>query len=308
MLYHFLSLSHSWNWQASRLNAVDRGPIIVRHCVSENIRSGTIFWRSELKGKSSRKYELSWLVSTFFRLPPCIGPPHFSIILRLSKHSHLNNECSFLHCALPLSPQRRLDWYLCAFLSHSSRSPSLIACLMPPNQSKMGVVLYSTENRAVHFSSYVSVPFSSTLKIFHWLIFRYMSCLLLFREEGRKWGKCFDAFKWFICRSVKWQTESYNFLTSIKAFKYDVIFKNSCLRISSIFSFAASIFPSSLGYSNWGSPANLYPPHSMSHVTSSHVSPHLGSYSHYAWPSHAPTANAHQVDNFELYKKLSPYE
>ncbi|XP_037052073.1 DNA-binding protein D-ETS-3 isoform X2 [Bradysia coprophila] len=46
---------------------------------------------------------------------------------------------------------------------------------------------------------------------------------------------------------------------------------------------SGSIFPSAASWSNWGSPAsNLYPPHSMSHVTPSHVTPHLGSYPHYA--------------------------
>ncbi|CAG9800230.1 unnamed protein product [Chironomus riparius] len=50
----------------------------------------------------------------------------------------------------------------------------------------------------------------------------------------------------------------------------------------SMTSSSASIFPSSLGYSNWGSPTNLYPPHSMSNLhTSSHVTPHLSSYSHH---------------------------
>lgn len=45
----------------------------------------------------------------------------------------------------------------------------------------------------------------------------------------------------------------------------------------------ASIFPSAASWGNWGSPAtNLYQPHSMSHVTPSHVTPHLSSYPHYA--------------------------
>lgn len=81
----------------------------------------------------------------------------------------------------------------------------------------------------------------------------------------------------------------------------------------------ASIFPSAASWGNWGSPAsNLYPPHSMSHhVAPSHVTPHLSSYPHYAWPSPPTTATPvvsstpihhHQVDNFEIYKKLSPYE
>ncbi|CAO1339652.1 unnamed protein product [Diamesa serratosioi] len=52
----------------------------------------------------------------------------------------------------------------------------------------------------------------------------------------------------------------------------------------SMTSSSASIFPSAASWGNWGSPTtNLYPPHSMSHVThSSHVAPHLGSYPHYA--------------------------
>ncbi|XP_039441136.1 DNA-binding protein D-ETS-3 isoform X2 [Culex pipiens pallens] len=51
----------------------------------------------------------------------------------------------------------------------------------------------------------------------------------------------------------------------------------------SMTSSSASIFPSAASWGNWGSPAtNLYPSHSMSHVTPSHVAPHLGSYPHYA--------------------------
>ncbi|KRF83868.1 uncharacterized protein Dvir_GJ12736, isoform B [Drosophila virilis] len=46
---------------------------------------------------------------------------------------------------------------------------------------------------------------------------------------------------------------------------------------------SASIFPTAASWGNWGSPAtNLYQPHSMSHVTPSHVAPHLSSYPHYA--------------------------
>ncbi|KPU79008.1 uncharacterized protein Dana_GF23517, isoform C [Drosophila ananassae] len=46
---------------------------------------------------------------------------------------------------------------------------------------------------------------------------------------------------------------------------------------------SASIFPSAASWGNWGSPAtNLYQPHSMGHVTPSHVAPHLSSYPHYA--------------------------
>ncbi|XP_055701435.1 DNA-binding protein D-ETS-3 isoform X2 [Phlebotomus papatasi] len=46
---------------------------------------------------------------------------------------------------------------------------------------------------------------------------------------------------------------------------------------------SASIFPSAASWSNWGGPTtNLYPPHSMSHVTPPHVTPHLGTYPHYA--------------------------
>ncbi|KAJ6634294.1 DNA-binding protein D-ETS-3, partial [Pseudolycoriella hygida] len=46
---------------------------------------------------------------------------------------------------------------------------------------------------------------------------------------------------------------------------------------------SGSIFPAAASWSNWGSPAsNLYPTHSMNHVTPSHVSSHLGSYPHYA--------------------------
>ncbi|XP_046868021.1 DNA-binding protein D-ETS-3 isoform X5 [Drosophila willistoni] len=46
---------------------------------------------------------------------------------------------------------------------------------------------------------------------------------------------------------------------------------------------SASIFPSAASWSNWGNPAtNLYQPHSMGHVTPSHVAPHLSSYPHYA--------------------------
>lgn len=158
-----------------------------------------------------------------------------------------------------------------------------------------------------------------------------MSCLLFDYEEGRKGkclgsrvrrGKCFDGLKDFgvdfaVQTSAEWEKmllESF----SNPWRRLEVHWKSTILRNEDLkrtlnepffsFSFTASIFPSSLGYSNWGSPTNLYPPHSMSHVTSSHVSPHLGSYSHhYAWPSHTPAAN-HQVDNFELYKKLSPYE
>lgn len=99
-------------------------------------------------------------------------------------------------------------------------------------------------------------------------------------------------------------------LKQIKKFfdKWSIIsFYRTLIKSSSLI--LASIFPSSLGYSNWGSPTNLYPTHSMSNLhTSSHaMTPHLGSYSHhYAWQSHTPSN--HQVDNFELYKKLSPYE
>ncbi|XP_040156402.1 DNA-binding protein D-ETS-3 isoform X2 [Anopheles arabiensis] len=51
----------------------------------------------------------------------------------------------------------------------------------------------------------------------------------------------------------------------------------------SMTSSSASIFPSAASWGNWGSPAtNLYPSHTMSHVTPSHVAPHLGSYPHYA--------------------------
>ena len=47
--------------------------------------------------------------------------------------------------------------------------------------------------------------------------------------------------------------------------------------------FLASIFPSAASWGNWGNHAtNLYQPHSMSHVTPSHVAPHLSSYPHYA--------------------------
>ncbi|XP_023172417.2 DNA-binding protein D-ETS-3 isoform X1 [Drosophila hydei] len=46
---------------------------------------------------------------------------------------------------------------------------------------------------------------------------------------------------------------------------------------------SASIFPTAASWGNWGSPAtNLYQPHSMGHVTPSHVAPHLSSYPHYA--------------------------
>ncbi|XP_050333061.1 DNA-binding protein D-ETS-3 isoform X1 [Bactrocera neohumeralis] len=46
---------------------------------------------------------------------------------------------------------------------------------------------------------------------------------------------------------------------------------------------SASIFPSAASWGNWGNPAtNLYQPHSMGHVTPSHVAPHLSSYPHYA--------------------------
>ncbi|XP_058121666.1 DNA-binding protein D-ETS-3-like [Anopheles coustani] len=51
----------------------------------------------------------------------------------------------------------------------------------------------------------------------------------------------------------------------------------------SMTSSSASIFPSAASWGNWGSPAtNLYPSHTMSHVTPTHVAPHLGSYPHYA--------------------------
>ncbi|XP_031616547.1 DNA-binding protein D-ETS-3 isoform X3 [Contarinia nasturtii] len=50
-----------------------------------------------------------------------------------------------------------------------------------------------------------------------------------------------------------------------------------------ITSSSSSIFPSAASWGNWSSPAtNIYPSHSMSHVTPSHVAPHLGSYPHYA--------------------------
>ncbi|KAI8126172.1 DNA-binding protein D-ETS-3 [Lucilia cuprina] len=46
---------------------------------------------------------------------------------------------------------------------------------------------------------------------------------------------------------------------------------------------SASIFPSAASWGNWGNHAtNLYQPHSMGHVTPSHVAPHLSSYPHYA--------------------------
>lgn len=47
--------------------------------------------------------------------------------------------------------------------------------------------------------------------------------------------------------------------------------------------YSASIFPSAASWGNWSNPAtNIYPSHSMGHVTPSHVAPHLGSYPHYA--------------------------
>ncbi|XP_058975553.1 DNA-binding protein D-ETS-3-like [Musca domestica] len=45
---------------------------------------------------------------------------------------------------------------------------------------------------------------------------------------------------------------------------------------------SASIFPSAASWGNWGNHSNLYQPHSMGHVTPSHVAPHLSSYPHYA--------------------------
>lgn len=205
------------------------------------------------------------------------------------------------------------------------------------DSDRVGGFIFSWASRE-NFPLFFCVPFSFSHRFkinFHWLIFRYMSCLLFFPfswmarrgEEGNaSWGflgerrgKCFDGLKYLkvverssgkklfdFCKSflstesessTRWKFKEHSWLT---------IFPDFLISLS-LSRFAASIFPSSLGYSNWGSPTNLYPPHSMSHVTSSHVSPHLGSYSHhYAWPPHTPAAQ--QVDNFELYKKLSPYE
>lgn len=69
------------------LDPVDRRPIIVYVIVWAISVRGTIFRRSELKGKSSRKYELPWLVSPFFPLSlSLISTPQFSIMPPTRSH------------------------------------------------------------------------------------------------------------------------------------------------------------------------------------------------------------------------------
>lgn len=110
---------------------------------------------------------------------------------------------------------------------------------------------------------------------------------------------------------------SLSFLVSTQKYLYFSILTMyvACIFFSQtqIFNVLASIFPSAASWSNWGSPTtNLYPSHSMSHT--SHVTPH--SYHSYMWPTPpgghtttvAPAVTTCQLDNFEIYKKLSPYE
>lgn len=97
------------------------------NCTSlcERFPFGAIFRRSELKGKSSRKYELPWLVSPFFPLYPLLthhsftegslqsNPEHLFYNERFHPFRYTSSHPLLFHEGFLLF-FHRLGWYLCS--------------------------------------------------------------------------------------------------------------------------------------------------------------------------------------------------